>query len=128
MLVKDIMVRDVVTVSPLASLRDALKLMKDHDLKSLVVEQQTPHDAWGVVTYTNVLKTIVAEDGDIDLVNIYDVCAKPAISVGESLDVRHVARLMTDNGVKRVLVLHDNDLTGIVTMNDIVGTVMEMIE
>jgi len=128
MLVKDIMMRDVVTVSPFATLRDALALMKQHNLKCLVVEQQDPHDAWGLITYTNILKTIVAENGDIDLINVYDVCAKPAIGVGESLDVRHVARLMTHNIVKRVLVLEDNRLLGLVTMDDIVGTVLELIE
>ncbi|MBA2779237.1 CBS domain-containing protein [Billgrantia kenyensis] len=128
MLVKDIMKRDVVTVSPFATLRDALSLMKRHNLKNLVVEQQDPHDAWGLITYTNILKTIVAENGDIDLINVYDVCAKPAIGVGESLDVRHVASLMTDSVVKRVLVLEDNKLLGLVTMDDIVGTVLDMIE
>lgn len=128
MQVKDIMVRDVVTVSPFATLREAMRLMKRHDLKSLVVEQQDPQDAWGLITYTNVLKTIVAESGDIDLVNVYDVYAKPAIAVGESLDVRHVARLMTQNGIKRLLVLRDNELLGLVTMNDIIGSVMEMID
>ncbi|MGM0983605.1 MAG: CBS domain-containing protein [Pseudomonadota bacterium] len=128
MLVKDIMIRKVVTVSPFATLRDALGLMKQHNLKCLVVEQQDPHDAWGLITYTNILKTIVAENGDIDLINVYDVCAKPAIGVGQSLDVRHVARLMTSNVVKRVLVLDDNRLLGLVTMDDIVGTVLDMIE
>lgn len=128
MLVKDIMNRDVVTISPFATLRDALSLMKRHNLKSLVVEQQDPHDAWGLITYTNILKTIVAENGDIDLINVFDVCAKPAIGVGESLDVRHVASLMTDSVVKRVLVLDDNKLLGLVTMDDIVGTVLDMIE
>lgn len=128
MLVKDIMMRDVVTVSPFATLRDALAAMKQHNLKCLVVEQQDPHDAWGLITYTNILKTIVAENGDIDLINVYDVCAKPAIGVGESLDVRHVARLMTDSTVKRVLVLEDNRLLGLVTMDDIVGTVLDLID
>ncbi len=128
MLVKDIMMRDVVTVSPFATLRNALSLMKQHNLKCLVVEQQDPHDAWGLITYTNVLKTIVAENGDIDLINVYDICAKPAIGVGESLDVRHVAKLMTDSVVKRALVLDDNRLVGLVTMDDIVGTVLDLIE
>lgn len=128
MQVKDIMMQDVVTVSPFATLRDALALMKKHNLKCLVVEQQDPQDAWGLITYTNILKTIVAEHGDIDLINVYDVCAKPAIGVGESLDVRHVAKLMTDSIVKRVLVLDDNRLVGLVTMDDIVGTVLDLIE
>ena len=128
MLVKDIMVRDVVKVSAFATLREALALMKRHSLKSLVVEQQTPHDAWGLITYTNILKTIVAESGDIDLVNVYDVCAKPVISVGENLDVKHVAALMTSNQIKRVLVLRDNQLVGLLTMDDIIGTVLDILD
>src|SRR5690554_7393166 len=87
-LVKNVMVSDVVCVSPFAKLREALSLMKKHNVKSLVVEKQHPNDAYGLITYTNVLKTVVAEDGDIDLLNVYDACAKPALAVGKSLAVR----------------------------------------
>lgn len=128
MLVKDIMVTEVIKVSPFATLRDALGLMKRHNIKCLIVEQQDSHDAWGLITYTNILKTIVAENGDIDLVNVYDVFTKPAIGVGKSLDVRHVASLMTQRDVKRVLVIDDNQLVGLVTMDDIVDTVLDLIE
>lgn len=128
MQVKDVMVRDIVTISPFAKLREALSLMKRHKLKSLVVEKQNSQDAWGLITYTNILKTVIAEDGDIDLLNVYDVCAKPAISVGESLAVKHVATLMVQNRVKRLLVLNDNDLLGFVAMDDIMGALLEQVE
>ncbi|MEH6387585.1 MULTISPECIES: CBS domain-containing protein [Pseudomonas] len=128
LLVKDVMVTDVVTVSPFAKLREALSLMKRHNLKSLVVDQQSPHDAWGLITYTNILKTVIAEGGDIDLLNVYDVCAKPALSVGKSLSVKHVASLMTQHRVKRVLVLDDNQLLGFVAMDDIMSALLEDIE
>lgn len=127
-LVKDVMVSDVVCVSPFAKLREALSLMKKHNVKSLVVEKQHPNDAYGLITYTNVLKTVVAEDGDIDLLNVYDACAKPAISVGKSLAVRQVAALMTEHRVKRILVLEDNDLLGFVTMDDIMAVLLEQVE
>ncbi|PWG63879.1 CBS domain-containing protein [Spiribacter halobius] len=128
MLVKDIMKTDVVTISPLASLREAMQLMRSRDVKSLVVEKRGPHDAYGLVTYTTILRTIVAEEGDIDLINVYDVCSKPAISVHPELDVRHVARLMVNQSFRRVLVLRDNELAGILTRNDIVASVLEMAE
>ncbi|WP_150304677.1 CBS domain-containing protein [Pseudomonas saliphila] len=128
LLVNDVMVTDVVTVSPFANLREALSLMKRHNLKSLVVDQQTPHDAWGLITYTNILKTVIAEGGDIDLLNVYDVCAKPALSVGKSLSVKQVASLMTQHRVKRILVLDDNQLLGFVSMDDIMSALLEQIE
>lgn len=128
MQVKDVMVRDIVTISPFAKLREALSLMKKHQLKSLVVERQNEQDAWGLITYTNILKTVIAEDGDIDLLNVYDVCAKPAISVGESLAVKHVATLMVQNRVKRLLVLNDNDLLGFIAMDDIMDVLLQQVE
>jgi signal-transduction protein with cAMP-binding, CBS, and nucleotidyltransferase domain len=124
MLVKDVMVNDVICISPFATLRDALSLMKRHKLKSLVVEKTNDNDAYGLITYTNIIKTVVAESGDIDLINVYDVCAKPVISVGQSLSVKHTATMMTTHRVKRILVLNDNELVGLVCMNDIVQTLM----
>lgn len=126
--VRDIMVRDVIRVSPFATIRDAMTLMKRHNVKSLVVEQQSAQDAWGLITYTNILKTVIAEDGDIDLINVYDVCAKPVISVGESLGIRHVASLMTEHRVKRLLVLEDNRLLGFITMDDIMAALFEQMD
>lgn len=127
-LVKDVMVSNVVCVSPFAKLREALSLMKKHNVKSLIVDKQHTNDAYGLITYTNVLKTVVAEEGDIDLLNVYDACAKPALSVGKSLAVRQVAGLMTEHKVKRVLVLEDNDLLGFVTMDDIMAVLLEQVE
>lgn len=128
MLVKDIMQTHVVTVSARASLREAMRLMRSHGVKSLVVERRDAHDAYGLITYTNILRTIVAEEGDIDLINVYDVCTKPAISVDAELDVRHVARLMVRQGFRRVVVLRNNQLAGILTRNDIVASILEMID
>lgn len=127
-LVKDVMVTDILTVSPFATLRQALSLMKAHNVKSLVVERQSEHDAWGLITYTNVLKAVIAEDGDIDLLNVYDVCAKPVISVGENLALKHAASLMTEHRVKRLLVLTDNELKGFVVMDDIMQALMDTLD
>ncbi len=127
-LVKEVMVTDIITISPFATLREALSLMKKHDVKSLVVERQNEHDAWGLISYTNVLKAVISEDGDIDLLNVYDVCAKPVISVGKSLAIRHTASLMTEHRVKRLLVLDDNEIEGFVVMDDIMGALLETID
>jgi len=127
-LVKEVMVTDIITVSPFATLREALSLMKRNNVKSLVVERQNEHDAWGLISYTNVLKAVIAEDGDIDLLNVYDVCAKPVISVEKNLALRHAASLMTEHRVKRLLVLDDNEIEGFVVMDDIMGALLETID
>jgi CBS domain-containing protein len=126
MLVKEIMKTQVVTVSPLATLREAMAIMSKHKIKSLVVERRDDSDAYGLLTYTAILRTIVAEEGDIDLINVYDVCSKPVITVPPGMDVRYVARLMAKHRLGRIVVLESGNMVGIITMNDIVGEVLAM--
>lgn len=128
MLVKDIMQAEVVTISPLATLREAIEKMRARKVKSLVVERRDAHDAFGIITYATILKTISAEEGDIDLINVYDVNRKPMISVPPSMDVKYVAKMMVAQKVQRLLVLDGDGMVGIVTMNDIVSDVLAMAE
>jgi len=125
-LVRDVMRRDVATISPLASLRDALERMRAERVRSLVVERNHPHDAYGILTHTSIVRAIVAEEGDIDLANVYDVMSKPAISVPEGMEVKYVARLMVTQSIRRVIVLNNDELSGIITMSDIVDSLMAM--
>lgn len=128
MIVNDVMVKNVITISPFAKLREALSKLKSHNVKSLVVEKQNDADAYGIITYTNILKTVIAEEGDIDMLNVYDICAKPAVSVGKSLAVKHVAAMMVQHKVKRLVVLDDNKLVGFVTMDDIMDDLLKQVE
>lgn len=126
MLVKDIMTKEnLVTISPLSSIRDALKLMRVKKVKSIIVEKAHPHDAYGILTFKNILQSIVAEDGDIDLLNVYDICSKPAFQVSASLDVKYAAQLMVKSSVKRLLIIDNNELEGILTMTNILNVLMD---
>ena len=127
-LVRDLMKSDVITIEPLATVREAMQKMRKHSVKSLVVEKRTDGDAWGLLTYTTILRTIIQEDGDVDLVNVYDIATKPAFGVPQELEVRHAVSLMLSFGIKRLIVTSNNELQGILTMNDIVGAVLEKLE
>jgi len=124
-IVEDMMVVDVVTISPMAKLREAMEVMRDRNIKSLVVERRSESDAWGMLTYTMLLRTIVHEEGDIDLINVYDIAAKPALSVPRQLDIRQAVSMMLHIGVKRLIVTNNNELEGILTMNDIIGAILD---
>ena len=127
-LVKHLMVANVICISPFSTLREALSMMKKHNIKCLVVDRQSPHDAYGLITYTNILKTIIAEEGDIDLINVYDVCIKPAIAVSQEMAVKHAADLMSQHRLKRLLVTSSNQLVGLLTMDDMISDILLMID
>jgi len=129
MLVKDIMQSEnLAIVSPLSPIRDALKYMKEMKVKSLIVDKIRPSDAYGLLTYKNILFSIVANDGDIDLLRVYDICSKPAYQISEELDVKYAVQLMVKSNVKRLLVIDNNEIEGILTMTDIMESYMKNIE
>ena len=130
MLVEDVMTpkEKLVTVSPMATVREALTLMKIHKVRSVIVDKTKPDSASGLLTFKNILQSIVAEDGDIDLLNVYDIAANPAIAVSAKLNVKYASRMMVQNSIKRLLVLDNNELHGILTMTDIIAILMDTVE
>lgn len=118
----------LVTISPMATVREAISLMKSQKVRSIIVDKRTEDGAYGLVTFKNILQSIVAEDGDIDLLNVYDIAATPAFSVSSKLNVKYAARMMVHNSIKRLLVLDNNELQGILTMTDIIGILMDSVE
>jgi len=128
MLVKQIMKSEnLAIVSPLSPIRDALKKMKEMKVKSLIVDKIRPSDAYGLLTYKNILFSIVANDGDIDLLRVYDICSKPAYQISEELDVKYAVQMMVKSNVKRLLVIDNNEIEGILTMTDVMEGYMKNI-
>ncbi len=130
MLVEEIMTpKDrLIFISQMATIRDALQIMKRNKVRSLVVEKSSKNGAYGLLTFKNILQSIVAEDGDIDLLNVYDIASNPAVSVSGKLDIKYAARMMVSNSIKRLLVIDNNEILGILTMTDILGILMDTAE
>ena len=130
MLVENVMTpqEKLVIISPMSTVREALSLMKSHKVRSVIVNKSTGDGAYGLVTFKNILQSIVAEDGDIDLLNVYDIASTPAFSVSAQLDVKYAARMMVQNSIKRLLVLDNNELQGILTMTDIISILMDSVD
>jgi CBS domain-containing protein len=130
MLVENIMTQEekLVKISPMATVREALTLMRENSVRSVIVEKSSENGAYGLVTFKNILQSIVAEDGDIDLLNVYDIAAIPAIGVSAKLNIKYASQMMVNRSIKRLLVIDNNELKGILTMTDIIGVLMESVE
>ena len=129
MLVENVMTtkENLIIISAMSTVREALSLMKKHQVRSVIVDKNTEDGAYGLLTFKNILQSIVAEDGDIDLLNVYDIASIPAFSVSAKLDVKYAARMMVQSSIKRLLVLDNNELYGILTMTDIIGILMDSV-
>ena len=127
MLVKEVMTpkEKLVSVTQMTPVREALSLMKKHQIRALIADKNGESGAYGLITFKNILQSIVAEDGDIDLLNVYDIAVTPVISVSQYLDMKYAAQMMVKNSIKRLLVIDNNELQGILTMSDLIGVLME---
>jgi len=118
----------LIVVAPMETIREALRLMRTHKVRSVIVEKSHEHGAYGLITFKNILESIVSEDGDIDLLNVYDIAATPAISVSAQLDIKYASKMMVKNSIKRLLIVDNNELKGILTMSDIIESLMDSLE
>ncbi len=116
---------NIVSITPFAKVRDVLQLMNQNNVKSVIVNKTNAHDAYGIVTYSNILKAIFSNDGDMDLLNVYDIASKPMVQISKELDIKYAAKMMINHNVTRLLVTSDGELNGLLTMNDIMKVLLK---
>jgi len=112
------MTKDVVTIRGAATVADAVKLMKEKGLRSLVVKRRSADDAYGIVTETDIVYKVTAYGLDPKTVRVYEVMTKPCIVVNPDLEVEYVARLFANTKIRRAPVIKDT-LLGVISITDI---------
>lgn len=115
----DIMTQDVVTIKGLATVAEAVKLMKEKGLRALIVEKRIEDDAFAMVTETDIVYKVAAFGLDPKAVRIYEIMTKPCITVQPTLGVEYVARLFANTRIRRAPVVGDSGLLGVISISDI---------
>lgn len=116
-LVKDIMSKNVETISEEASMADAVKIMGEKHIGSLIVERKD--DSWGIVTERDLLSRIIGVDGKIAPVRVKESMSTPLITISPQFSIREAAETMM-NKKGRLAVCEDDKLVGVVTTSDLV--------
>lgn len=115
--VGDVMAKGVLTISPKDDVIQACKIMSKHDLSGLNVIDGSR--VVGMLTQGDLVPMIA--DGKEPLkTKVEDIMGKKLISISPNADISEAARAMVDNRVKRLPVLKDGKLVGVITQTDIV--------
>ena len=118
--VRDVMKPEFDTVDGLDTVASGLKKMQHHDTKCLIVNKRHDDDEYGIVLISDIAKEVLAKDRAPDRVNVYEIMAKPVVSVDPDMDIRYCARLLDNFGLSRVPVIENRKVVGIVSYTDIV--------
>ena len=117
MQVKDVMVTDVKTIGPAATVQEAAKAMRQFGIGSLIV---TEADALkGIITDGDVLRKVVAEGKDGAKTAVREVMTKEIVMVEPEMDLQDAVDVMMEKRIKKLPVVKGSALVGIVTVTDI---------
>lgn len=118
--VREVMNARFDTVDGMATVSDALRLMRDTDAECLIVSKRHPDDEYGMLLISDVARRVLGEDRSPQRVNVYEVMAKPVVSVDPDMDIRYCARLFTRFDLTRAPVIEQGKVIGIVSFTDLV--------
>lgn len=117
MSVEDLARDDPVTATPDASLEDVATAMRDEQVGSVIIENDK-HPV-GIVTDRDLALRTYAEDGDATAQKAEDVMTEDPHCVDCEAGMFELTEAMRDNSVRRVPVTDDDELTGIITLDDL---------
>ena len=115
--IKDVMVTDLVTVTADLNVKEAVKVMNDFEIGCLIVVEDGK--AVGILTERDVLKRVVEKGKDPEKTLVKDVMSKPLIVVNPEMGLEEAIETMFKNKIKKLPVVKDGKLVGLVTFTDI---------
>lgn len=118
--VKDVMTQDYGSIDGLTTIREALDIFKSRQASVLIVNKRHDDDEYGILLLSDIAKRVVAKDRAPERVNVYEVMAKPVVSVDPNMDVRYCARLFETFGLSTAPVIRDGQVLGVVSYTEIV--------
>ena len=118
--VEELMIKNVYTVDPDSSVEDAVKTMNTHEIGCLVVVQTGR--PIGIITERDLLKRVLEQNKPPKGIKVSDIMSKPVIFGNPQMELEDAARLMFRKKVKKLPIMQDAELVGLITLTDLAKT------
>jgi CBS domain-containing protein len=113
--VKDFMTKNVITIDASKTVIEAADLMSQNNVGDLVVlDKDTPV---GIVTERDLVRRVLAERKSLGI-KVSEVMTTPLRVIDPDAPLKEAARRMVNKGIRRLPVIKDNKLVGIITATD----------
>jgi CBS domain-containing protein len=118
--VRNAMTEDPRSIGTSASVVEAAQLMREAHIGSLPITDG--EQLVGMITDRDITTRVVAEAADLGMTSVGDVCSRDVISVEADTDHEEAVQLMARHQVRRLPVVENGRLIGIVAQADIALT------
>ena len=116
--VAEVMSPQPVAVDNLASVAQAIDLMREKNISALVIDRRDEKDEYGLLTVNDIAGKVIGPDRRPERVSVYEVMSKPILTVPKEMQIKYAIRLLTRFHLSRALVTDSGRLVGIVTLRD----------
>ena len=124
--VKDYMEKDFPKVDVASTVLEASKVLVEHDKGyAIVLEKSQP---MGIITDSDIIKKIIVSEKDASKVMVSEIMSAPLISVDPEEDLIKTAELLKKNQIKRVAVVKNGIIYGVVTTTTITQSCGEYVD
>jgi len=118
-----VLVRDVMTKNPRVvrrdtSVQEVVATMNKFGISSVIVVQE--ERPIGIITHKDIVSKIVQPRIPPDAVTAREVMSSPTVTISEDATIEEAARLMSKKNFKKLPVVRDDKLVGIITSMDLV--------
>jgi len=124
---KDIVEKDFLSLPRDTTALNAARQMKEKRHGFAIVASPTGSPE-GIVTEWDYLSKIVAEGKDSSHVKLGDIMTSELVSVDANVGLDQVAELMARKGIRRVLVLKDRKVIGVITAGSMLSRLKEYVD
>ena len=117
----DIMTKDVVTVSPEATIQEVAQLMKEADIGPiLIVDNEQSRTLVGIMTDRDIVLKVIADGQDPKTTPVGEAMSKKLVTVRPEDDVDVAMKAMAQFQLRRIPVVGENmTLLGIISQADV---------
>lgn len=113
--VRNCMRTEVTEVDGKLDVLSALKIMKKVGATSLIVKRRDEKDEIGMLLFSDIAKKVIAKDRAPERVNVYEVMAKPVLSVRPDMEIRYCAKMFENFGISHAPVVDNGEIVGMVS-------------
>jgi len=113
--VRDCMKSEVTEIDGRMDVLSAMKVMKEVSATSLIVKRRDEKDEYGMLLFSDIAKKVIGQDRAPERVNVYEIMAKPVVTVRPDMHIRYCARLFENFGIGHAPVEENGKIIGMVS-------------
>ncbi len=115
--VRDIMEKNVITIDYTKNALDASVILKEKEISFLVILKEGKPE--GIVSERDIVRKIAAKDIKSSQIQIEEIMSKNFKWVEPETEVEHAVQKMLNNNIRRLIVLEDEKLVGVITQTNL---------